>query len=426
MISGHSLRLGLVTTILAVLGILLSGSLYRVFSSKIVLALAAFTGWLCLCCPFSVWRGGSVSQVVFWAVSVVGLVLLAGCIEGADQCRKAGYTVAVSVLCIEGLSFFLGSTQNTKDAGRLAFVAGTFANANDFAALLLMGLPFCLLVVRTRRGLALKVACILGLFLIPLSVVRTGSRGGLLALVIMFLLYFFSVPVMQRIPLAIMALLLAVAAVIFAGSGALDRYKTIFQSGDTVYYANTTEKSAALSTLGRKELFLSSVRLTIRHPLLGVGPGMFQIADANDAEEKKHPAAWHQTHNTYTQISCEEGLPALLFYGAAMYFCFKATRVARKGAAAHPELRPYSDMAFCLWLSLIAFAVTGTFASNAYYFFFPLLAGLSAALERSVNATMKASKTQPEAYLRPPSPPRVRTDYAPAGPRNPIPTPNYR
>ena len=58
-----------------------------------------------------------------------------------------------------------------------------------------MGLPFCLLVVRTRVGLSvLKVGCLIGLFLIPLSVVRTGSRGGLLALLIMFILYFFSVP----------------------------------------------------------------------------------------------------------------------------------------------------------------------------------------------------------------------------------------
>jgi len=338
-VAGHSLRLGLVMTVLAVLGILVSGSLYRIFSSKIVLALTAFTGWLFLCTPFSIWRGGSVSQLVFWCLSVVGLILLAGCIEGAEQCRKAGYAMAVSVLTIEVLSFFLGSTEGAQDGGRLAFVAGTFANSNDFAALLLMGLPFCLLVVRTRQGLSvLKGACILGLFLIPLSVVRTGSRGGLLALLIMFVMFFFSVPPLQRVPLAIMALLLAVAAAVFAGSGALDRYKTIFRSGDTVYYANETEKSAALSTLSRKQLFLSSVRLTFQHPLLGVGPGMFPIADAKDSEEKKHPASWHQTHNTFTQISCESGFPALIFYCAALFFCFKATRVVRQGAGEHHAL----------------------------------------------------------------------------------------
>jgi O-antigen ligase len=427
-VAGHGLRLGLIITILAVLGILLSGSLYRIFSSRIILAMSAFTGWLCICTPFSVWRGGSANQVVSWCISVVGLVLLAGCIEGAEQCRKAGYAMAVSVLAIEALSFFLGSTEGAKDTGRFAFVVGTFSNANDFAALLLMGLPFCLLVVRTRKGLSiLKAACIVGLFLIPLSVVRTGSRGGLLALLIMFIVFFFSVPTLQRVPLAIMALLLAVAAAVFSSSGALDRYKTIFRSGDTVYYANSTEESAALSTLSRKELFMSSLHLTIQHPLLGVGPGMFPIADAKDAEEQKHPAAWHQTHNTYSQISCEDGLPALLFYCAALFFCFKATRVVRQGAAAHPELRPYSDTAFCLRLSLIAFAVTGIFASNAYYFYFPILAGLCAALERSVSAEMKAPKTRQDVHPLPPAPPRQRTEYPAARPRRAMPAPaNYR
>jgi O-antigen ligase len=427
LVAGHGLRLGLIITILAVLGILLSGSLYRIFSSKIVLAMAAFTGWIFICTPFSIWRGGSANQVVAWCLSVVGLILLAGCIGGAEQCRKAGYTLAVSVLAIELLSFFLGSTEGALDTGRLAFVSGTFSNSNDFAALLLMGLPFCLLVVRTRPGLSvLKGACLLGLFLIPLSVVRTGSRGGLVALVIMFVLFFLSVAPLQRIPLAIAALILALAAVVFAGRGALDRYKTMFRSGDTVYYANATEKSAALSSLSRKELFLSSVRLTIQHPLLGVGPGMFPIADAKDAEEQKHPASWHQTHNTYTQISCENGLPALFFYGAALFFCFKATRLVRQGAATHPELRPYSDMAFCLRLSLIAFAVTGIFASNAYSFFFPLLAGVCAALERSVNSAMQAPKILQDAPP-PPAPPRRRTDYLPARPRHDIPAPaNYR
>jgi O-antigen ligase len=330
----------------------------------------------------------------------VSLILLAGCIEGAEQCRKAGYAVAVSVLAIEILSFFLASsTEGVREAGRFAFLTGTFANPNDLAALLLMGLPFCLLVVRNRPGLSvLKAACLLGLFLIPLSVVRTGSRGGLVALVIMFVLFFISVPARLRVPLAIAGLLLTVAGVVFSSNKALDRYKTIFQSGDTVYYATDAEKSAALSTLSRKELFLSSVRLTVEHPLFGVGPGMFEVADAKDSEERRRPAAWHQTHNTYTQISSEDGLPALFFYLAALFFCLKMTRTVRKNAAAHPELRPYADVAFSLRFAIIAFAVTATFASNAYYFFFPLLAGLCGAVERSMKLDLRALQGRQEAH----------------------------
>jgi O-antigen ligase len=374
-------------SIAAVLVVILSGGLFRTFSSRIVLTFLVFTAWLCACVPFSVWRGGSFQQLVAWSISMLTLILLAGCIDNLDQCRKAMYAMALSVLFIELLSFILGTSEQAGAIGRLAFLWGTFANANDFATLLLMGLPFCLLVVRTRKGFSvLKLACIVGLILIPVTVTRTGSRGGLLALLVMFGVFFFSVPVLHRIPLAIAGLLLAVAALISSSNAALVRYKTIFLDPDGTYYSNVAEQSAALSSLSRRELFLSSVRMTFEHPLTGVGPGMFQVADAKNAEERKHPAAWRQTHNTFTQVSSEAGLPALLIYLAALAFCFSAARRARRYAKAHPELRSLGDMAFCLQLSLLAFVITGTFASNAYQFYFPLVAGLCAALEHSVKA----------------------------------------
>ncbi len=424
MVTGHGFRLALILTAFALLTILLSGGLLRIFSSRISWALIAFTAWLCFCIPFSVWRGGSYIRFQFWLTSLVSFLLLAGCVEGLEQCRKAMYTLATAVLVIELSSFFLGTSARAADQGRFSFISGTFANSNDLAALLLMGVPFCLLGVRAKKGFsAFRIACFFGLLLIPMTVVRTGSRGGLLALVFMFVLYFMTLPPIQKIPVAVVVLLLAVAAMMFSTRNALDRYRTILHATGSTDYSSSAAESAEQSTISRRKLFVRSVRMTLRHPLLGVGPGMFEVADANDAGEEGIPAIWHETHNTFTQVSSEEGLPGLFFYVAALFFCFRAVRTGRRVAIQYSDLPFLGDMAFCLQLSLIAFTVTGTFASNAYYFFFPLLAGLSAAFDRAVAAEIRAHEGRPESPNRlypPPAPPAPRQRTRGAIPARPM------
>jgi Na+-transporting NADH:ubiquinone oxidoreductase subunit NqrB len=91
-------------------------------------------------------------------------------------------------------------------------------------------------------------------------------------------------------------------------------------------------------------------------------------------------------------------------YLLAVYFCFSAIRAARRRAAADPEMRALTEMAFSLRLSLMAFVVTAIFASNAYYFYFPMLAGLCAALERILHREQTVFKPSPPAGLWPPPP----------------------
>jgi len=57
---------------------------------------------------------------------------------------------------------------------------------------------------------------------------------------------------------------------------------------------------ASLSAQQRKELLFKSLKVTVRHPLFGVGPGNFEVVSG----------AWDVTHNSYTQISAEGGIPA--------------------------------------------------------------------------------------------------------------------
>jgi O-antigen ligase len=400
MVTGSAVHSVRIIMLLALLATLLFGGGIRAVFSKVGICLIAFTLWMCVCVPFSVWRGGSVRMLRdSWAMALCSFVIIASAVQGLEQCRRIMYTLAAATVFIEIITLVMGRAQG----GRMALLRGTLGNANYLALILLMGVPFCLFVMRTKPGLSpLKFACLLMLLCIPVTVAATGSRGGLVTLAVMFLLYFVPLPFSQKAVVGILALILSVIAITWSARSALDRFKTMFTTSAPVQLSDS-EQSATESMELRKELLLSSLQLTMRHPLLGVGPGMFAVANANYADAttgRSNYNAWHETHNTFTQLSCEDGLPGLFLYSLALLFCFKIVRSADKRARQYPALSSVRHMAFALRLALIAFTGTALFASNAYMYYFPMLAGLCVAVERAIAAQlssqMPAGSEQPD------------------------------
>lgn len=430
MVTGSTVHSVRIIMFLSLLAILLFGGDIRAAFSKIGICLIAFTLWMCACVPFSVWRGGSVKMLKdFWLMSICSFVIVACSAQGLEQCRKMMYALAAATIFIEIFTLVTGRAQE----GRISLAGGTLGNANYLALMLLMGAPFCLFVMRTKPGLsALKLACLLIVLCIPVTVASTGSRGGLVTLGVMFILYFIPLPTSQKAVVALVALILAVVSIAFSTRSALDRFKTIFSSSTA--RVSISEQSAVESMELRKELLLSSLQLTMRHPLFGVGPGMFVVANANYVEETTgHPNAnaWHETHNTFTQLSCEDGLPGLFLYCLAMLFCFTSVRAAEKRARPYPSGPMVRQMAFALQLALVAFTGTAIFASNAYMYYFPMLAALCVALERATAMQLLALAPGEIPGIRPISEPvsvmkRFRTQPPAAGPRLVPKTPTFR
>jgi O-antigen ligase len=394
MITGSAVHSVRIIMLLALLAALLFGGAIRPVFSGAGICLLAFTGWLCVCTPFSIWRSGSF-QILreSWAVSLFSFVIIASSVQGLEQCRKILYSFAAATIFIEFVAVMMGRVQQ----GRLALLGGTLGNANDLAMMLLMGVPFCLFVIRTRPGKSFfKLACLAMILFIPATVATTGSRGGLVTMAVMFILYFLPLPATQKIGVAVGVLILAVCAIALSTRSALDRYKTIFSSSDQAQLSES-ERSALESSEVRRELLRSSLRLTLRHPLLGVGPGMFAVANADYTEETTGRAsfnAWHETHNTFTQVSCEDGLPGLFLYCLTLLFCFKIVFSVEKRARRYPALSSVRHMAFAIRLALVAFIGMAVFSSNAYMYYFPMLAALCVVLERA-TAELFSSQMPP-------------------------------
>ena len=86
--------------------------------------------------------------------------------------------------------------------------------------------------------------------------------------------------------------------------------------------------------------------------------------------------SWHDTHCSWTQISSECGIPALVFYlaglGSALLLVMRTFRAARRNG--HSEI---ANACFCYLLGMAGFLVSITFLSNAYRYYVPAMISLA-------------------------------------------------
>ena len=106
---GHRYRVGAalarVIMALAFIAMLLFGGDLHAIFSKIGLVILTFTLWLCVCVPFSVWRGGSVEILrQFWLLALFSFMIIAASVRGLEQCRKIMYTLAAATMFIEAFT----------------------------------------------------------------------------------------------------------------------------------------------------------------------------------------------------------------------------------------------------------------------------------------------------------------------------------
>jgi O-antigen ligase len=159
----------------------------------------------------------------------------------------------------------------------------------------------------------------------------------------MFLLAILRAPLIQKILLVSAAGILFLAVFAALPNYLRERYLTLAEAQDQSQDNQSPEpdltNSAASSTRQREALLLRSISVTLEHPLLGVGLGNF-APYVNEEDRKmgvpKEP--YLGTHNTYTQLSSEAGIPALaMFLGILVIGWRKLGRLIR---AARRDTRP--------------------------------------------------------------------------------------
>ncbi|MGH9198930.1 MAG: O-antigen ligase family protein, partial [Acidimicrobiia bacterium] len=275
---------------------------------------------------------------------------------------------------------------------------------------MLMGMPFWWLAGQRKKGsLVWPLLTLGGLLTMFVVIVKTGSRGGAVAMLGLVLIMLVNSTFARKIKLIAGAVVALMVVLTFLPGRLERRYKTML-GGQDVDMSREEVQAAVASRESRIYTFKQSVRFTVQSPLFGIGPGMFQVAARDDSTARGDKPHWVETHNMYTQVSSEAGIPAFVFFMATLLYCLKTSYTIYKTAQRHAELEELALTAYALLLSSFTFAVSGIFSNVAYALYLPTLAGIQVTFVRSAEETLKryGLYTRDAALVRPPSRPALK------------------
>jgi O-antigen ligase len=373
----------------AILMAVLSGRIIEVLQDRIAVYLVGLSCWLVIAIPGAYWRGGSFTVLTRSWIPAMLLFLVAGAVNATlTWCRRSLYVLGLSIAA----GALLVSLRGRMIDERLMLEGSRYTNSNTIAIVLLMGIPLVwLLAANSRAGMFRKVLAGGVLILMLVALFRTGSREGLIGLAVLYAIAFLRSSLFGKLRLVIALMALLAGTALFLPRSLKSRFATIFESATVEIQGAQTlaERNLLVSAGGSSEtrwaLLVDSLELTLQHPLLGVGPGNFAPYMADQAKLRGGFGLWVGTHNTYTQLSSEVGIPGLCLFLAVLVSSMLALGGISRRARRIPgkEASDIATMALALQTSFVAFCVCALFNHMAYELTIPLMAGITVAIRRA-------------------------------------------
>ncbi len=350
--------------------------------SRTTTAVLLLLGWAALSVPAALNQGAAFFFLTgFFIKTVLLYVLVAGTVRVVRDVERLAlvyFGAAVLYATIVLLRFDVGG-----DTWRLASLY-TY-DANDFATFAVTAIPLGLYFATNGTRAALRAASVLGLTALTTAFVRSGSRGGFLAIIavaLFVLLGYTTIRARWRVlgTAALAALFIATAS---------DRYWSQMRT----IVAPEQDYNRTAQT-GRIQIWRRGIGYMLTHPVVGVGAANFGVAEGTISplarlQEYNIGVRWTAAHNSLVQVGAELGIPGLILFLTAFGGAFATLRrVARAGPAA--------PLAHALTGSLIGFAVGAFFLSLAYHDMLYTLLGLATGLGKvSLPRVPAASRAAP-------------------------------
>jgi O-antigen ligase len=317
--------------------------------------------------PFSVWPGASFDFVVnHYLKNVVFFLLLVYCVRSLPEVRRIIWAFFGAILTL-GIGAFFSQSERVS-------VTGTY-DTNDLAFVMVCAIPLATLWFFRGRPVGNYLARATAMLAI-LTIIRTSSRGGFAALVIVGALLLVRIPARQML-LRVAFLMGCILLFGVSASGAYwNRMATLWGGGE-LEALNEYDNQGIWAA--RWPLWKTGLILMMKNPLLGVGGGTFEIAEGIS---RGGVGKWSTAHNSFIQIGAELGVAGLGLFVFLLYRAVKNCRPVIRLARHDPELDPCPWLARGLEVSLYGYIVAGFSLSQGHSLSLYFLLGISVVLKR--------------------------------------------
>ena len=284
----------------------------RLFWSRELILVVLLTIWFTLGVPFAYWRRESFEVLTqVWLKTLLSFFLLSQMLTSQDRIKKLLWAIILSELLVTSLSIAMSGRADLRVGDRLSGISAGLLAWNYFGIAVAQICPYVGALYLFDRSKLKTGVLLVSLLAMMWMLVLTASRGGFLNVVFSIVLTWWLVlrgSARGRIACAVLVVCLLICV---AGAPGVFfvRVQTIWKGSNNT--TNDVVSAAEESTRGRQFLLDRAISYTLRYPIFGVGLGNF--ADINGTELAR-PDAWYSTHNTFTQISSEAGIPALILF----------------------------------------------------------------------------------------------------------------
>jgi O-antigen ligase len=409
-----TVKLGFNTYILYLIGppalflLVMTGGIRRTLRNATGWYWLLFTLWMIICTPFSFWRGGSMALTLSYIRTEIPILfLVAGLTVTLAECYQVVTVISIAAV----FNVYMAKSFSEYDiAGRFNIAFSSIANANDMAAHLLLVLP--ILAYHVFKAKQLMIWRVLGLGVLVTGIyliLGTGSRGALVSLLVMMLVFVWKGGWAQRLVVVMGFPLVFLLLFPLLPQTTVDRLMSLFNEQESSEAQGSREQ--------RMNLLTRSITHTITHPVFGVGPGQFLDYDSMQSISNFKRGSWQVSHNAYTQISSEMGLPGFFFMMGGTLGTFlilhkmsKRLHLARDSLA----VRQLRSMVTVILVAQVSFCVSIFFLSLGYRFYLPFLSGFAIALQAAIEAELpgleraaETGRSRPDAAPQPALPAAV-------------------